>query len=214
MPLTFQPSQPLGCETIWITCSPAPSLCPCSSGVHICLCTLGHPDWAVRGSERFWGRGRGHSFPTQVPLGPLSPAGDGVGAAVGGGVLHPCSETYPEMGWVSLEGVYQLGLRAIHDCPEAVPALGVRASCRCTFIQGSPQGGGDAGAQRPVRLSWQGSEFSRQHPFVSPPARGHLGEGGARTQMSWAWELPRRLHTSAVTCFPSSSGQRTAAFPI
>ena len=31
--------------------------------------------------------------------------------------------------------------------------------------------------------------------------------------MGWAWELPRRLHTSAVTCFPSSSGQRAAAFP-
>lgn len=31
--------------------------------------------------------------------------------------------------------------------------------------------------------------------------------------MGWAWELPRSLHTSAVTCFPSSSGQRAAAFP-
>lgn len=97
--------------------------------------------------------------------------------------------------------------------PNAMPALGVWASCRCTFIQGGPQGGGDAGAQRPARLSCQGSEFSCQRPFVSPPAPRHLGERGARTQMGWAWELPRRLHTSAVTCFPSSSAQRPAASP-
>lgn len=61
------------------------------------------------GSGSFWGGGRGHSLPTQVPLGPLSPAGDGVGAAVEVGGLHPCSELYPEMGWVSLEGCLSAG---------------------------------------------------------------------------------------------------------
>lgn len=211
---TLSPSSPSlspgGTRTIWITCSPAPSLCPCSSGVHTCLCTLGHPDWAVRGLKGLWWAG-GTAFPKfKCPFGPSYLLGMESGSQGVGGCIPGLSRIL-RWGGELPEGVYQLGLRAIHDCPDAVPVPGVRASCRCAFIQGGP---GRRGCRGPAtaRLSWQVLS-SVASPFCFSNACGHL-EGG---EQGHRWVGPGNcflgLYTSVVTCF-LSSGQRAAAFPI
>lgn len=109
-------SQPLGYETIWITCSPAPSLCPCSSGAHTCLCTLGHPDWAVRGSGKVLGVGqKGTASPPACPFGPSHLLGMESGQLWSGGCIPGQSRI---LRWVvSLEGVYRW------DCGPSMTAL-------------------------------------------------------------------------------------------
>ena len=101
MPLTFQPScQCLGCKTIRIICSPTPS--PLSwqqRRPHLSLYIRS----SRLGGDRVWkflGWGQGAQLPHPgAPWAPLTGWGWSWGSCGGGGgVLHPCSELYPEMG--------------------------------------------------------------------------------------------------------------------